>query len=145
MIQTIEQALNYLKSSEKVVMPSKFTYWCHSSQYKTGNAQSDRRGVWDKLPTDEIVVKHEMSFLSRYQRLQYVSRKQSFDAAPVEYTPDLIDKNLKGFQIKVMVPKRINGKRSGTSLSPLRQSRILPCQSIIPWLSSLIPRDRVCT
>ena len=105
MFKTKEQALEYLKKCSKIVVPSKFTYWCHSSQVVTDkNASNSPKmtHLWQQIPTNGFTVKKEMSMLAVRDRLQYVAHANSFDAAPISYTTV---PGQQGFQIKVMMPK----------------------------------------
>ncbi len=102
MFQTKESALQYIRQCNCIILPSLYTYWCHSSLYSPYGQSVGN--VWSSLPTDVIEVKHEMSMLSRVQRFKYTIENKNLDYAPINYK---VNKNpaLKYFQLKVVMPK----------------------------------------
>lgn len=105
MFKTKEDALAYLRQCGKIILPSKFSYFCHSSQVQTDSSYENKAKfskLWKELPTDEFVTNSNMSFLSQHNRLQYVAEQNSFEATPISYSRV---EGQEGFQIKVMMPK----------------------------------------
>lgn len=102
MFKTEENALQYLRQCNCIILPSLYTYWCHSSIYNTSGGANGK--IWNELPTDCVKVKGEMSMLSRAQRLKYTIEHQDLGHAPTYYKV-LDDKSSKYFQLKVVVPK----------------------------------------
>lgn len=122
MFTSKEDALKFLRSCDKVIVPKLYTYWSHSSQYKTGVTTSTRRGLWDALPSQQFKVKSEMSYLDVGLRLQEVGKNQDFKSVQTVYAPDSKASNLKGFQIKVVMPKRNLSKEEFSSLGMNEES-----------------------
>lgn len=94
--------LKYLRSLDRIIIPSEFTYWCHSTMYKPASdcvTLSDKR-CWNEIPTDNFTIKREMSFVSRTQRLDsaldYGGRPSTTYANTAGSLP---------FQIRVLQPK----------------------------------------
>jgi len=105
MFKSEQEALEYLMQCRKIIVPSKFTYWCHSSQLQSNpNATQNPKlsKLWSELPTNGFTVRNEMSFLSRKDRLEYARRYQSLSSVPTSYTEVA---GQEGFQIKVMMPR----------------------------------------
>lgn len=97
-----KEDLKYLRSLENIVIPSEYTYWCHNTMYKpTCDCSSIRdKRCWNEIPTDKFVIKREMSFVTRMQRV-----KQALDYGN---SPSLVytnEKNSWPFQIRVLQPK----------------------------------------
>lgn len=84
MFKTEKDALHFLRRCNNIIIPSMFTYWCHSSRYSLVGA--DIKKVWKELPTDVVEVKGEMSFLSRQLRFEYAIHHKSLSEAPTFYT-----------------------------------------------------------
>ena len=106
MFKTSQEALQYLKQCKKIIIPSKFTYLCHSGQLQTDDSFENNakyKKLWEAIPSEEFVVKGEMSFLSQRDRLQYVAEQRTFDAAPTDYAGVEGQEN---FLIKVAFPKQ---------------------------------------
>ena len=94
--------LKYLRSLDRIIIPSEFTYWCHSTMYKPASdcvTTSDRR-CWNEIPTDNFTVRGEMSFVTRTQRvdtaLDYGNKPMTTYANTSGSLP---------FQIRVLQPK----------------------------------------
>lgn len=63
--------LKYLRNLDRIIIPSQFTYWCHSTMYKPKadcKTTSDKR-CWNEIPTEKFTIKGEMSFVDRIQRI----------------------------------------------------------------------------
>ena len=102
MFKTEESALHFLRNCNNIIIPSMFTYWCHSSRYSLTGTSAKK--VWSELPSDVIEVKGELSLLTRRQRFEYALERHSLKEAPTSYT--ILDgENLRGFQLKVVMPK----------------------------------------
>ncbi len=102
MFQTKESALQYIRQCNCIILPSLYTYWCHSSLYNPYGQSVGK--IWCSLPTDIIEVKHELSMLSRAQRFKYTIEHKDLDYAPINYKGNT-NPALKYFQLKVVMPK----------------------------------------
>ena len=63
MFKTEESALHFLRNCNNIIIPSMFTYWCHSSRYSLTGTSAKK--VWSELPSDVVEVKGELSLLTR--------------------------------------------------------------------------------
>ena len=66
-----QEDLEYLRTLENIVIPSEYTHWCHSTMYKPKEdytSYSDSR-CWNGIPTDRFIIRNEMSFVTRVQRI----------------------------------------------------------------------------
>ena len=93
--------LEYLRKLDRIVIPEEFTYWVHNTLYGINESRFDR--MWETLPTNYFVVRREMSFVERDDRV-----KEAFDYGGVEKASNSYTVNKKGknFQIRVIMPKR---------------------------------------
>ena len=103
MFKTKEDALKYLRKCSFIIMPSLYTYWCHSSLYSPYGKSNGK--LWSFLPTDVVEVKKELSMLSRTQRFKYTVEHQDLKHAPTYYKVDNNQSPMKYFQLKVVMPK----------------------------------------
>ena len=98
-----ERNLQILRDMPEIFIPSDFTYWCHNTMYKPEKdwaGPSDRRN-WTEIPTDEITIKGEMSFVTKVQRIQ-----SAVDFGSKPSTRYANTENSLPFQIRVIHPKR---------------------------------------
>lgn len=102
MFKTKEDALKYLRNCNCIIMPSLYTYWCHSSLYSPYGISNGK--FWSSLPTDVVEVKKELSMLSRAQRFKYTIKHKDLKHAPTYYKVN-DGQSLKYFQLKVIMPK----------------------------------------
>ncbi len=98
-----EKKLQFLRNMPEIFIPSNFTYWCHNTMYKP---QSDWKVLGDKknwieIPIDEIVLKSDMSFVTKVQRIQ--TAVDYGNAPSMRYANTA---NSLPFQIRVVQPKR---------------------------------------
>lgn len=66
-----KEDLKYLRNLDRIIIPKEFTYWCHNTMYKPKEdclTESDKR-CWNDIPTDSFILKKEMSFVTRVQRV----------------------------------------------------------------------------
>lgn len=107
-----QENLQILRDMPDIFIPSRFTYWCHSTMYKP---EADWVGVrdkrnWKEIPTDFFATTREMSFVTKVQRLQ--------TAVDFNREPDVTYANTENslpFQIRIVQPKR-------TCLKDLKES-----------------------
>lgn len=94
--------LAYLRNLDNIVIPKEYTYWCHSTMYKPKEdcvSVSDNR-CWNELPTDNFVIKKEMSFVGRTQRVNQALDYGNDPSLSYANTKDSLP-----FQIRVLQPK----------------------------------------
>ena len=103
MFKTKEDALKYLRKCSFIIMPSLYTYWCHSSLYSPYGKSNGK--LWPSLPTDVVEVKKELSMLSRTQRFKYTVEHQDLKHAPTYYKVDDNQSNMKYFQLSCYAQK----------------------------------------
>lgn len=99
-----QKNLEFLREMPDIFIPSKFTYWCHSTMYKPeadwANIRDKRN--WKEIPTDFFSLSKDMSFVTKVQRLQ--------SAIDFNRTPDITYANTENslpFQIRIVQPRRI--------------------------------------
>lgn len=103
-IETLEEAINYLRGLDAIIIPTQYTYFHHSTSYQAEAIQMKEflKKSWTRMPIDEFTIKREMSFVERTERireaLEYGSRKR----ANLIYSKP---KNSKEFSIRVIMPK----------------------------------------
>jgi len=98
-----QKNLQFLRDMPDIFIPSRFTYWCHNTMYKPECdwvGHNDKRN-WTEIPTDFFVIKKDMSFVTKVQRLQ-----ASVDYGKSPSTSYANTKNSLPFQIRVVQPRR---------------------------------------
>lgn len=95
--------LKYLRNLDRIIIPSEFTYWCHNTMYKPKEdcvSYSDKR-CWNEIPTHSFVLKSDMSFLTRVQRVNSALDYGNLPSVNYANTPNSLP-----FQIRVLQPKQ---------------------------------------
>lgn len=105
MFQTIEEALAYLQSIDRIVFPTQFTYFNHCACYTPPTIASSNTKAWRDLPIPGFTIKKEMSFNERDKRISDALDYGSVTNAGIKYAsaPDSIP-----FIIRVVIPKLEN-------------------------------------
>jgi len=103
--KTMEEALNYLRGLETIIMPSQFTYFNHCTSYQAENikASSLIKKAWTSLPIEDFVIGREMSFSERTQRIHEALGYGGREKANLRYA---MPTGAKPFIIRVVIPKR---------------------------------------
>lgn len=103
--ETIEEALEYLKSLDQIIMPTQFTYFNHCTSFQAEAIQKNSliKKSWTQIPVDGFVVKREMSFTERTQRIEEALEYGGKERANLAYAAP---KNAKNFIIRVIMPKK---------------------------------------
>ena len=72
--------LKYLRSLDRIIIPSEFTYWCHSTMYKPASdcvTLSDKR-CWNEIPTDNFTIKRVAVIQMKLSDEDYMKRVQLY-------------------------------------------------------------------
>ncbi len=99
-------ALNYLKSLDTIIIPIDYTYFHHNTSYVPINEKTSyNRKSWNEIPINGFVIKSEMSFEERDQRI-----KEALDYGSVNYASTVyaMPKGAMPFSIRVIIPKLDN-------------------------------------
>lgn len=104
MINSKEEAIEYLRSLDYICMPSKYTYFHHNACYK---AEHDRKikgfdKSWNNIPTEDFFVNLNMSCVERDKRIQTALQFGGLEHASISYAPE---KGSKLFAIRIIMPK----------------------------------------
>lgn len=106
LIKNHEDALKFLKVNKNIVVPPEYTYLVHNTSYKPdyGMGEDDiKKRSWSKIPNKEFVIKQEMSFVERLERMRAALAHGSLDRASVDYANPT---DALPFQIRVIYPSR---------------------------------------
>ncbi len=104
----MQEKIEILRKMDSIIIPYDFTYFHHSTSYipakikeRVKNGKYIRR--WTELPQSEFVIKGEMSFVERDDRIKQVLeyRRPLSEAAIIYTLPDYS----KPFCIRVIIPK----------------------------------------
>lgn len=97
-------AIKYLSSLEDIIIPKQFTYFNHCTCYQDKKIVSEKnRGkVWTTLPLEEVVIKWEMSFTERNDRIRQALDYGGVEKASISYKSIPFSKN---FILRVIMPK----------------------------------------
>lgn len=102
-------SLQYLRSLDRVVLPAEFTYFNHCTYYlpadiKQRMINGKYAKGWPSIPTDNFIIKREMSFVERNERINgCLSYGQPLSKTSIIYK--LAD-YAKPFLIRVIMPKK---------------------------------------
>ena len=58
-----EEDLKFLREQKNVIIPPRFTFWLHHTAYNNPKYMRKRERSWTEIPTNDFVVKGEMSFV----------------------------------------------------------------------------------
>lgn len=102
-------SLHYLRGLDKIVLPSEFTYFNHCTNYlpseiKQKMINGKYVNGWDFVPIDTFVIKREMSFVERTERVSNCLHYQKpLSEVPIIYK---LNEYAKPFIIRVVMPKK---------------------------------------
>ena len=104
-LKTLEDALNYLYSLDKIIMPPQFTYFNHCTSFQAEALQRNMvlKKSWTQIPIDGFVVRKEMSFTERNQRIETALGYGGKERASTTYG---VPRGAKAFIIRVIMPKK---------------------------------------
>ena len=103
-IETVEQAVEYLRSLDSIIIPTQYTYFHHNTAYQAEAIQNKERikKAWTRLPIDGFIIGKEMSFVERTDRIKEALEYGGRNKASLTYARPA---NSKGFSIRVIMPK----------------------------------------
>ena len=102
--KTVEEALKYLCDLDKIIMPPQFTYFNHCTSFQAEALQRNMvlKKSWTQMPIDGFVVRREMSFKERNQRIEEALEYGGKERASTTYGVPI---GSKPFIIRVIMPK----------------------------------------
>ena len=100
-----KEALEYLRSLNTIVMPVQFTYFNHCTSFQAEAIQATQvlKKSWTQIPTEDFVIRREMSFVERTERIEEALDYGRVDEAAICYA---MPKGAKPFIIRVIMPKK---------------------------------------
>ncbi len=104
MINTIEEAIQYLRSLDFICLPEKFTYFHHNACYIPPYDQQDGKNhkAWNNIPTEDFYVNWSLSCVERDKRIEEALSYGGLDKASISYAPE---PGSKLFSIRIIMPK----------------------------------------
>lgn len=104
----MQEKINFLRNLDGIIIPYDFTYLHHSTSYipkdlKNRTVNKGNIKNWTILPYNEFVIRKEMSFVTRDNRIEEViTQKKPLTTANIIYNlPDYS----KPFCIRIIIPK----------------------------------------
>ena len=103
--KTVTEALQYLQSIDQIIMPPQFTYFNHCTSFQAEALQKNKlfQKSWTQIPIDGFVIKKEMSFTERNQRIDEALGYGGKEKAGIQYA---MPNGAKAFIIRVIMPKK---------------------------------------
>ncbi len=100
----VNEAISYLRSLDKIYIPSDYTYWHHNTYFQD-RAEKSKTGyskAWEEMPYEDFYVQYSMSFVEREDRIKEAYDYGGPEKANISYAHPL---NSKTFAIRVIMLK----------------------------------------
>ena len=104
MIGNVNDAISYLRSLDKVYVPSNYTYWHHNTYYqdRVEKSKTNYSKAWEEIPAEDFYVRYSLSCVEREDRIREAYHYGGPEHASISYAHP---KNSKTFAIRIIMPK----------------------------------------
>lgn len=101
--KTVEDAKRYLSQLDSVIVPKEYTYFVHWAGFDLPLVASQKKfnKAWTELPINQFIVKREMSFVTKKDRVLEALHYGGLKYASSSYAKA---QTSKPFQIRVIMP-----------------------------------------
>ena len=108
MFNSIDAAINYLKSLDSIIIPTQFTYFNHCTSYIPKQYRDGyNKKIWNEIPTKSFEINGEMSFTERDTRIKEALRHGGAHKAHIQY--GIPSRPHVPFIVRVIIPKLNSG------------------------------------
>ena len=104
MIENVNDAISYLRSLDKVYVPSNYTYWHHNTYYqdRVEKSKTNYSKAWEEMPAEDFYVEYTLSCVEREARIREAYDYGGPEHASISYAHP---ENSKTFAIRIIMTK----------------------------------------